>query len=231
MPSNEDDQNIEAQFPPTEGDYAQMLDDYSHFAPPAEGEVLKGYVLKVTDKEVIVDFGYKSEGLVPIAQFVQPDGSVHVQAGRHDRRDGRPHAANVRKAMSCCRTRKRAGCAPGTIWTRRNARISRSSGRVLGRTKGGLNVDVGVPAFMPGSQISVRPVHNLDQFVGQDIPVKVVKLNRRRGNAVVSRRLAVAEEETSRREHALQDLQRRRRRSGNRQEPHRLRRVYRSGRH
>ena len=85
-------------------------------------------------------------------------------------------------------------------------KISPSSGRVLGRTKGGLNVDVGVPAFMPGSQISVRPVHNLDQFVGQDIPVKVVKLNRRRGNAVVSRRLAVAEEETSRREHALQDL-------------------------
>ena len=81
MPSNEDDQNIEAQFPPTEGDYAQMLDDYSHFAPPAEGEVLKGYVLKVTDKEVIVDFGYKSEGLVPIAQFTQPDGSVHVKPG------------------------------------------------------------------------------------------------------------------------------------------------------
>ena len=70
-------------------------------------------------------------------------------------------------------------------------------GRVLSRTKGGLNVDVGVPAFMPGSQISARPVHNLDQFVGQDIPVKVVKLNRRRGNAVVSRRMAVAEEETA----------------------------------
>src|SRR4051812_48968303 len=80
MPSNEDDQNIESQSP-TEGDYAQMLDDYSHFAPPAEGEVLKGYVLKVTDKEVIVDFGYKSEGLVPIAQFQQPDGSVQVKPG------------------------------------------------------------------------------------------------------------------------------------------------------
>ena len=56
MPSNEDDQNIDAQFPPSEADYAQMLDDYSHFAPPAEGEVLKGHVMKVTDKEVIVDF-------------------------------------------------------------------------------------------------------------------------------------------------------------------------------
>src|SRR3982750_2039396 len=81
MPSNEDDQNIESPFPPADGDYAQMLDDYSHFPPPAEGEVLKGHVMKVTDKEVIVDFGYKSEGLVPIAQFTQRDGSVTVKTG------------------------------------------------------------------------------------------------------------------------------------------------------
>jgi small subunit ribosomal protein S1 len=67
-------------------------------------------------------------------------------------------------------------------------------------------VVVGVPAFMPGSQASVRPIHNLDQFVGQDIPVKVVKVNRRRGNAVVSRKLAVAEEETARKSTALENL-------------------------
>src|SRR5258706_119254 len=69
------------------------------------------------------------------------------------------------------------------------------SGRVTERTKGGLMVDVGVPAFMPGSQVDPRPLHDLDQFVGQDIPVRIVKLNRRRGNAVVSRRLAVEEDE------------------------------------
>ena len=68
------------------------------------------------------------------------------------------------------------------------------SGRVTERTKGGLMVDVGVPAFMPGSQVDVRPIHDLDQFVGQDIPVKVLKINRRRGNVVVSRKMAVEED-------------------------------------
>ena len=65
---------------------------------------------------------------------------------------------------------------------------------MLERTKGGLMVDVGVPAFMPGSQVDIRPMHDLDQFLGQDIPVKVLKINRRRGNVVVSRKLAIEEE-------------------------------------
>ncbi len=68
------------------------------------------------------------------------------------------------------------------------------SGRVTDRTKGGLMVDVGVPAFMPGSQVDVRPIARPGSFVGQDIPVKVIKLNRRRGNVVVSRKLAVEED-------------------------------------
>ena len=62
-------------------DYEELLDDYSHFAPPAEGEVLQGRVLKVTAKDVIIDFGYKSEGLVPIEQFTTPSGEVTVKAG------------------------------------------------------------------------------------------------------------------------------------------------------
>src|SRR5213594_3826014 len=64
-----------------EEDYEHLLEDYSHFAPPAEGEVLQGTVLKVNAKEVIVDFGYKSEGLVPIEQFLGPGGEVRVQPG------------------------------------------------------------------------------------------------------------------------------------------------------
>src|SRR6202035_2793819 len=80
------------------------------------------------------------------------------------------------------------------------------SGRVLERTKGGLIVDVGVPAFMPGSQVDVRPIHDLDQFVGQDIPVKVLKINRRRGNVVVSRKTAIEEEMQSRKQTALEHL-------------------------
>src|SRR5687768_8123028 len=204
MPTTEDDRQPEAQSP-ADGDYAQLLDDYTHFAAPHEGEVLKGYVLKVTDKEVIVDFGYKSEGLVPIEQFVQPDGSVHVKAGDTvdvmiDRSGPRVEGYTLLSYERATRLR---------AWDdldraqRENLTVS---GRVIGKTKGGLTVDVGVPAFMPGSQVAIRPVYNLDQFVGQDIPVKVVKVNRRRGNAVVSRKLAIVEEETARTTSALHDL-------------------------
>jgi small subunit ribosomal protein S1 len=80
------------------------------------------------------------------------------------------------------------------------------SGRVLGRVKGGLAVDVGIKAFMPGSQADPRPVHNLDSLVGQDIPVKIIKLNRRRGNVVVSRKTAVEEEITVRKTATLEHL-------------------------
>src|SRR5918999_1204942 len=147
MPSIEDDRQSDSQSP-GDGDYAQLLDDYTHFASPGEGEVLKGYVLKVTDKEVIVDFGYKSEGLVPIEQFRQPDGSVHVKAGDTidvmiDRAGGRVEGYTLLSYERAARLR---------AWDdldraqRENLTIS---GRVVGKTKGGLTVDVGVPAFMP----------------------------------------------------------------------------------
>ena len=80
------------------------------------------------------------------------------------------------------------------------------SGRVLGRVKGGLAVDVGIKAFMPGSQADPRPVHNLDSLVGQDIPVKIIKLNRRRGNVVVSRKMAVEDEVRARKGATLENL-------------------------
>src|SRR4051794_11797581 len=205
MPGIDDDRPVEMPPPGQEGDYAQLLDDYSHFAPPAEGEIYKGTVLSVTDKEVIVDFGYKSEGLVPIEQVRGPDGAVHLKPGdvidvMMDRSAERPEGYTLLSFEKASRVR---------AWDqleqahRENLTIS---GHVTAKTKGGLTVDVGVPAFMPGSQVAARPVYNLDQFVGTDIPVKIVKLNRRRGNLVVSRRLAVEEQENSRKSHALETL-------------------------
>ena len=188
-----------------EVDYEQLLDDYSHFAPPAEGEVIQGHVLKITDKEVIVDFGSKSEGLVPIDQVRAPDGRITVQRGDAidvmvDRGGGEidgyvllSHEKATR--IRCWDTLEKA--------FRENLLVA---GHVLGRIKGGLSVDVGAKAFMPGSQVDTRPVHNLDSFIGQDIPVKLVKLNRRRGNVVVSRKLALEDEIHSRKAHALASL-------------------------
>jgi len=80
-------------------------------------------------------------------------------------------------------------------------------GRVLGKVKGGMSVDVGITAFMPGSQVDTRPLRNLDQLIGQDVPVKIIKLNRRRGNVVVSRRSAVEQDVTERRIVTMEHLQ------------------------
>ena len=205
MTGNQDDRQLDAQLPASEGDYAQLLDDYSHFAPPSEGEIYKGCVLSVTDKEVIVDFGYKSEGLVPIEQLRGADGVVHVQRGdiidvMMDRSAERPEGYVLLSYEKAHRLKAWDDLEKAH---RENLTLL---GRVTAKTKGGLTVDVGVPAFMPGSQVAVRPVYNLDQFVGTDIPVKIVKLNRRRGNVVVSRRLAVEEQENSRKSHALESL-------------------------
>ncbi len=185
--------------------YEYLLDDYTHFAPPAEGEILQGTVLKVTSKDVIVDFGYKSEGLVPLEQFLGPDGQVKVQPG--DVVDvmidhGEPQEGYVLLSHSKA-SRLR-------VWNNLERAFQEQliiSGHVLGRVKGGLSVDVGIKAFMPGSQADPRPVHNLDAFIGQDIPVKVIKLNRRRGNVVVSRKLAVEEELNSRKSATLEHLE------------------------
>jgi small subunit ribosomal protein S1 len=208
MPDNEEERqpDSDSQVSAGDGDYAQLLDDYSHFAPPSEGELLKGHVLKVTNKEVIVDFGYKSEGLVPIEQFQYPDGSVRVKSG--DAVDVMVDKSGNRVEGYVLLSYERAHQA--RIWDDLDQAQKTNqtlTGRVIEKTKGGLTVDIGIPAFMPGSQIAVRPVYNLDQFVGKDIPVKVVKINKRRGNVVVSRRLAIEEEEGTRKSEALGELQ------------------------
>jgi len=201
MASKADERNLN---PPVseEADYEQLIEDYTHFAPPHEGELLEGRVVKLHATDVIVDFGYKSEGLVPIEQFAQADGTIHVQVGDHidvmvDRQGIQPEGYILLSHQKASRLRSWETLEKA----HRDGLVV--SGRVTGRIKGGLTVDVGVPAFMPGSQIDTRPTHNLDSLLGQDIPVKIVKLNRRRGNVVVSRKMAVEEEQHTRKSAAL----------------------------
>jgi len=205
MASNQDERQMEPMMPPEATDYEQLIDDYSHFSPPAEGEVLEGRVLKVTPTEVIVDFGYKSEGLVPISEVLLPDGTVSVQPGDTidvivDRR-GEEHEGYI--LLSHERAAKIRAWENLERAYRERLMVS---GRVMGRIKGGLSVDVGVRAFMPSSHADVRPLHNLDALIGQDIAVRIVKLNRRRGNVVVSRKLALEEELKARKEAVLAAL-------------------------
>src|SRR5271170_6002520 len=204
MASSADKQAMDVDFP-SEEDYDHLIEDYSHLAPPSEGELLQGHVVKVTPQEVIVDFGYKLEGLVPIEQVRQPDGAVPFKSGDAidvmiDRSGPQPEGYVLLSFSKASRLR---------IWDTLERAMREQllvSGRVTERTKGGLMVDVGVLAFMPGSQVDLRPIHDLDQFLNQDIPVKILKLNSRRGNVVVSRKMAMEEDKKVRKERALEHL-------------------------
>src|SRR2546427_13183373 len=137
--SNQEKRSPEPLAP--EEDYEHLLEDYSHFAPPAEGEVLQGTVLKVTNKEVIVDFGYKSEGLVPIEQLQGPAGEPLVQPGDvidvmidHGERVEGYVLLSHEKAFRL------------RVWDNLEKAYQQQltiSARVLGRVRGGLSGDVG----------------------------------------------------------------------------------------
>ena len=189
---------------PVPESYEELLDDYSHFGPPASNEILAGTVLSITAKDVIVDFGFKSEGIVPRSQFETPAGELTVKPG--DVVDVMiEHGEQSEGYVTLSHTR----AARLRVWDNLEKAFQEQlviNGHVTGRVKGGLAVDVGLEAFMPGSQADPRPVHNLDSLIGQDIPVKLIKLNRRRGNVVVSRKLAIEEEVTARKTSTLEHL-------------------------
>src|SRR5215216_4978587 len=174
-------------------DFASMLDAYDEsFRNMAEGEVVKGTVLKVTDTHVVVDVGYKSEGLIPVHEFLDENGNVTVQGG--DTVD-----------VLLERTEDREG---HIVLSREKAYAEKKVviGRVIERIKGGLAVDIGVRAFLPGSQIDVRPVRNLDALRGQELRMRVIKVNKKRGNIVLSRKALLEEENAEKKKHTLETL-------------------------
>jgi small subunit ribosomal protein S1 len=173
-------------------DYEKLLEQYGGIRQFAEGEVLKGEVLKITSTDVIVDIGYKSEGLIPASQFLDDTGKMTVAVGDkidvfiENTEDYEGHIVLSREKAEKVRVWEEVEAAynAGTV----------IDGRVIERIKGGLSVDIGVRAFLPGSQVDVRPVKNLDSLRGQEIQCRVIKLNRKRGNIVLSRKLVLEEE-------------------------------------
>ena len=186
-------------------EYAKLLDFYdSSFRNIAEGEVVKGTVLKVTDSEVIVDVGYKSEGIIGVQEFLDETGQVTVQAGdivdvlleRTEDRDG--YVVLSREKAEKMK-----------IWDDVEKAFADKKvviGRVIERIKGGLAVDIGVRAFLPGSQVDVRPVRNLDALRGQELRMRVIKVNKKRGNIVLSRKILLEEENAEKKKHTLETL-------------------------
>jgi small subunit ribosomal protein S1 len=184
--------------------YEKLLDQYGarRFA---EGEVMKGTVLKITDTDVIVDIGYKSEGVIPVTQFVDSGGHLTIGVGDvidvllEDTEDGDGHIVLSKEKAEKVRVWEEVEKAYND-----NAIIR---GRVIERIKGGLSVDIGIRAFLPGSQIDVRPVKNLDSLRGKEIECRVIKFNRKRGNIVLSRKLVLESEHARKKAFTLEALQ------------------------
>src|SRR5713226_3147951 len=166
---------------PDPEEFERQLDMYEvSFKNFAEGEVVKGVVLQVSDSEVIVDVGYKSEGIIPIDEFRDETGKISVKAG--DTVD-----------VLLEKTEDKEGYVV--------------LGRVIERVKGGLAVDIGVRAFLPGSQVDLRPVRNLDSLKGQELRMRVIKVNKKRGNIVLSRKAVLEEENAEKKHHTLETLE------------------------
>ncbi len=191
----------------TTDDFATALETFTSEPETASGDdhVLKGTVLKVTPTQVVVDIGAKSEGMVPIAEVLDHEGKPKVQAGdaidvmveKGETEEGYINLSHL-KAQ-----RLRA-------WDEIEAAHNEKRpirGVVVDRIKGGLTVDInGAHAFLPGSQADLRPVRNLEGFKGQEIEVHVIKLNKKRGNIVVSRKQLLEEEQASKREKIMEHL-------------------------
>jgi len=186
-------------------DFEQILESFEQqqlAEQQEEGEVVKGTVLKIAGEDVIIDVGKKSEGFAPLREFLDAEGNVKVRPGDVVDvvlRDQRPpyrlsHEAAVRLRLW---DEIEAAHRDRTI----------IQGRIVERVKGGLCCDIGVRAFLPGSQLDIRPVRNLDAFLGQDVRVRVVKLNKKRGNIAVSRKEVQEEEQLALRDTTLETLQ------------------------
>ncbi len=186
-------------------EYAKLLDIYDNsFRNIAEGEVVKGTVLKVTASEVVIDVGYKSEGIIQIGEFLDENGEVTVQAG--DIVDVLLERTEDREGYVVLSREK---AEKMKIWDEVEKAYAERKvviGRVIERIKGGLAVDIGVRAFLPGSQIDVRPVRNLDALRGQELRMRVIKVNKKRGNIVLSRKALLEEENAEKKKHTLDIL-------------------------
>lgn len=171
-----------------------LLEGMDTLSPPpvVQGEVVQGRVLKVTEGEILVDIGLKSEVAVPRSEFLNPDGQLAVAPGdsigvwveQYDELTGTA-SISYQKAVR----RK--------VWEDIEGAFQDQTplvGRVVDRIKGGLTVDIGVPAFLPASHADLRSHSNLEELLGEQIACKVIRINRKRNNVIVSRKLAIEEE-------------------------------------
>ncbi len=165
------------------------------------GNVVTGTIVQVNDDDVVVDVGGKSEGVIPLREFAGEEGAADIKVGdQFDVLIERTENENGLISLSKEKADRQK------VWNdlEEGAVVD---GRIVSRIKGGLTVDIGVNAFLPGSQVDLRPVRNLDKMINETYQFKIIKLNKRRGNIVLSRRVLLEEKRESQRGETLQTLE------------------------
>ena len=191
---------------PSEMDYDSLLQAYNYsFKNLEEGEVINGTVVKVTEANVVIDVGFKSEGLISLDEFRDESGQINVKPG--DRVDVLLENAEDRDGYVVLSREKAERMKIWDLIERAYQEQSVITGRVIERIKGGLAVDIGVRAFLPGSQVDLHPVRNLDSLRGEELRMRVIKVNKRRGNIVLSRKAVLEEEYYKQKEETLKNLE------------------------
>jgi small subunit ribosomal protein S1 len=188
-----------------EDEFEALLAEYEDRQRPVfENQITQGRVLQVLKDHVLVDIGYKSEGLIDIREFTSLEGGLSIKEG--DMVDVLVEAREDEHGL-CVLSKEKADKLK--IWEdlgTKNEAGELVEGVIVSRVKGGLQVDIGVRAFLPGSQVELRPTRNLDKFIGQSFSFKIIKFNKRRGNIVLSRRALLEEERTELKKETLKKL-------------------------
>ncbi|MEJ2640531.1 MAG: 30S ribosomal protein S1 [Desulfosarcinaceae bacterium] len=190
---------------PDEGSMEELMDLYEEsFKQFAEGEVVIGKIISVDKDHVLVDIGYKSEGQIPIREFKDADGNTSTAVGDSVEvmiewwdEENEVVVLSKEKAekVKVWEAIKVAYDADETV-----------DGTIVSRVKGGFSVDIGVNAFLPGSQADLRPIRNMDELVGKSFSFKILKYNRKRSNIVLSRRVLLEEEREEKRAATLASI-------------------------
>lgn len=187
-------------------DFGAMLDKFEQEqAAFQEGEVVRGTVVGITERGVVIDFGYKSEGIVNQAEFVE-NGELMVKRG--DVVDVLVKSMETSEGYPVL---SRADAVRMKAWDDLEKAYNEGTpikGRITERIKGGLRVDIdGIAAFLPGSQVDTRPVRNLDSLRNQEIEARVIKLNRKRSNVVLSRKVLIEEQNLGKKDETLSAIE------------------------
>jgi small subunit ribosomal protein S1 len=185
------------------GSFAELFEQSAQRVK--EGECIRGRVITIDDDHVQVDIGFKSEGLIASWEFMDDDGTLLVSVGDQVDvlvEDSEDHEGRIVLSKEKADRLK--------IWDQISGAYDRDEaveGTIITRVKGGLSVDIGVKAFLPGSQVDLRPVRNLEQMVGTRHQFKIIKFNKRRGNIVLSRRALLETERKKLRAQTLEILE------------------------